>query len=87
MKISKTRLKRLIQEEYSRLVNENRGDLKDFEVTLVVRVPARSVEYVINAVEEGMEFDYDAGEGILESNIKELKKPQFIDMQDPRGMK
>ena len=86
MKISKTKLKRLIREEKRKLL-ENRDDLKDFEVTLVVRVPARSIEYVINSIEDGMDFDYDAGEGILESNIKELKKPQFIDMQDPRRMR
>ncbi len=71
MKITKRQLQRIIAEEKEKLT-ENRDELKDFKVTLVVRVPARSVEYVLNSIEDGMEFDEEAGEGILSYEAQEM---------------
>ena len=71
MKITKQQLKRIIREEKSRL-NENRDELRDFEITMTVRVPARSVEYVYNSILDGMEFDEEIGEGILHYDVQEV---------------
>ena len=82
MKITKRQLKRIIAEEKEKLVEaetfrtqaelDRRGPLKDFRVTVVVRVPERSVEYVLNSIEDGMEFDEEAGEGILSYDVQEI---------------
>lgn len=61
-------LKRKIRQ----IINEQRNELKDFRVTVVVRVPARSVEYVLNSIEDGMEFDEEVGEGILSYDVQEI---------------
>tara|TARA_R110000851_G_scaffold25240_12_gene72915 strand:- start:2286 stop:2513 length:228 start_codon:yes stop_codon:yes gene_type:complete len=71
MKITKRHLRQIIKEEKARL-NENRDELKDFEITVTVRVPARSVEYVYNSILDGMEFDEEIGEGILHYDVQEV---------------
>ena len=53
-------------------LHETRDQLRDFEITMTVRVPARSVEYVLNSIEDGMEFDEEIGEGILHYDVKEV---------------
>ena len=88
MKITKRQLKRIIAEEKAKLT-ENRDDLKDFKITMTVRVPARSVEYVLNSIEDGMEFDEEIGEGILHYDVQEValaSRPEFTDMTDPREL-
>lgn len=72
MKITKRQLQRIIAEEKEKLT-ENRGELKDFRITMTVRVPARSVEYVLNSIEDGMEFDEEIGEGILHYDVQEIR--------------
>ena len=86
MKITKRQLLQIIKEERAVLA-ENRDELKDFKNTMTVRVPAHAVEYVINSVEDGMEFDEEAGEGILNYSVDEISAPKFIDMTDPRKMR
>ncbi len=86
MKITKRQLLQIIKEERAVLA-ENRDELKDFKITMTVRVPAHAVEYVINSVEDGMEFDEEAGEGILNYSVDEISAPKFIDMTDPRKMR
>lgn len=89
MEITKRQLQRIIREEKARL-SENRDELKDFKITMTVRVPARSVEYVLNSIEDGMEFDEEIGEGILHYDVQEVafaSRPEFIDMTDPRKMR
>ena len=97
MKVTKRQLQRIINEEKQKLQEaeafrtqaelDSRGALKDFKITMTVRVPARSVEYVLNSIEDGMEFDEEIGEGILHYDVQEVKlasRPEFIDMTDPR---
>ena len=72
MKITKRQLQRIIAEEKEKLT-ENRGELKDFRITMTVRVPARAVEYVLNSIEDGMEFDEEIGEGILHYDVQEIR--------------
>ena len=86
VKITKRQLLQIIKEERAVLA-ENRDELKDFKITMTVRVPAHAVEYVINSVEVGMEFDEEAGEGILNYSVDEISAPKFIDMTDPRKMR
>ena len=86
MKITKRQLRRIIAEEKAKLT-ENRGELKEFKITMTVRLPARSVEYIFNSIEDGMEFDDSIGEGILDYNVQEITSPKFIDMSDPRKMR
>ena len=71
MKITKRQLRRIIKEERAKL-NEATGGMEDFKITLVVRVPEKSVEYVYNSILDGMEFDEDAGEGILNYNVQKV---------------
>ena len=84
MKITKRQLQRIIAEEKGKLVEAETfrtkadwlaldGGLKDFKITMTVRVPARSVEYVLNSIEDGMEFDEEIGEGILHYDVQEIK--------------
>lgn len=73
MKVTKRQLQRIIAEEKQKLT-ENRDELKDFRITLTVRVPARSVEYVLNSIEDGMEFDEEIGEGILHYDVQEVAR-------------
>ena len=96
MKITKRQLKRIIAEEKEKLVKaetfgtqaelDRRGPLKDFKITMTVRVPARSVEYVLNSIEDGMEFDEEIGEGILNYEVREVRPSKFIDMTDPEKL-
>ncbi len=83
MKVTKRQLQRIIAEEKEKLVEaetfrtqaelDRRGGLKDFKITMTVRVPARSVEYVLNSIEDGMEFDEEIGEGILHYDVQEIR--------------
>ena len=44
--------------------------LKKYRVTLVVVIPPGQEDYVLQSIEQGMEFDKPAGEGILEYYIQ-----------------
>jgi len=72
MKITKRQLKRIIKEEKAKMLNEDRNALEDFKITMTVRVPARSVDYVLNSIEDGMEFDEEEGEGILHYDVQKV---------------
>lgn len=49
----------------------DRNKLEDFQITLTVRVPARSVKYVYNSIIDGMEFDGE--EGILHYDVQKVE--------------
>ena len=46
--------------------------MNDFKITLTVRVPEQSVEYVYNSIVDGMEFDEETGEGILHYDVQKV---------------
>ena len=74
MKITKRKLKQIIAEE-KRSLAENFNKLQDFTIKLVVRVPERSVRYVYDSIEDGMQFDQESGEGIIDYQV--LKSTPF----------
>ena len=77
MKITKNQLRRIIQEEKTRLLREV-GDqptprapgVKVYRISMVVAIAEGFVNAVQGSIEDGMEFNYDDGEGILEYDIK-----------------
>jgi hypothetical protein len=71
MKITKRQLKRIIKEEKSKLIKEQALPLQTFRVTMLVAVAPGQEGYILNSIEDGMEFDKDMGEGVLQYDIKE----------------
>ena len=71
MKITKRQLQRIIKEEKAKL-NENQDGLRAFKITLTIRVPEGSEDYILNSIQDGMEFDEEAGEGILRYDVQEV---------------
>jgi|TARA_R110000765_G_scaffold295099_1_gene390217 hypothetical protein len=49
----------------------DRNKLEDFKITLTVRVPEQSVEYVYNSIIDGMEFDGE--EGIRHYDVQKVE--------------
>ena len=70
MKITKRQLRRIIKEEKAKLLKEQPGGLQTYRVTMLVAVAPGQEEYILNSIEDGMEFDEDMGEGILEYDIR-----------------
>ena len=71
-RITKRQLRKIIAEEKQKLLKENLGDLEDFKVTVFVRLPARSVDYIYDSITDGMEFDEEMGEGILDYKVEKV---------------
>ena len=77
MKITKRQLKRLIKEEKVRLLKEI-GDqpiprapgVEVYRISMVVAVDESLVDLIQKSIEDGMEFNEEDGEGILEYDIK-----------------
>ena len=70
MKITKRQLRNLIKEETSKVLKEQPGGLQTYRVTMLVAVAPGQEEYILNSIEDGMEFDEEMGEGIIEYDIK-----------------
>ena len=70
MKITKRQLRRIIKEEKAKLLKEQPGGLQTYRVTMLVAVAPGQEEYILNSIEDGMEFDEDMGEGVLEYDIR-----------------
>jgi hypothetical protein len=70
MKITKRQLRRIIKEEKVKLLKEQPEGLQTYRVTMLVAVAPGQEEYILNSIEDGMEFDEDMGEGVLEYDIK-----------------
>jgi hypothetical protein len=80
MRITKRQLKRIIKEEKARLLSEQPTSgpttapapgVGVYRVTMVIAVAEDSSDYILQSVEDGMEFDEANGEGILEYDIKQ----------------
>ena len=77
MKITKRQLRRIIREEKARLLKEV-GDqpiptapgVGVYRISMVVAVAEDAVDTIQGSIEDGMEFNEDDGEGILEYDIK-----------------
>ena len=77
MKITKNQLRRIIREEKDRLLKEI-GDqpiprapgVEVYRISMVVAVEEGSVDAIQGSIEDGMEFNEDDGEGILEYDIR-----------------
>ena len=77
MKITKRQLQRIIKEEKARLLKEV-GDqpiprapgVEVYRISMVVAVSDGFVNAVKGSIEDGMEFNYEDGEGILEYDIR-----------------
>ena len=73
MKVSKRQLKRIIREEKSKLLKEQYADdnipPQTYRVIMLVAVKPGGEEYILNSIEDGMEFDEEAGEGIIEYSV------------------
>ena len=77
MKITKRQLRRIIKEEKARLLKEF-GDqpiprapgVEVYRISMVVAVEEGSVDAIQGSIEDGMEFNEEDGEGILEYDIR-----------------
>tara|TARA_R110000824_G_scaffold178118_1_gene357741 strand:- start:223 stop:498 length:276 start_codon:yes stop_codon:yes gene_type:complete len=59
----------------------DRNKLEDFKITLTVRVPEQSVEYVYNSIIDGMEFDGE--EGIRHYDVQKVETVTNGDPVEP----
>ncbi len=86
MKITKKQLKRIIKEEKARLLKEI-GDqpiprapgVEVYRISMVVAVEEGSVGAIQSSIEDGMEFNEEDGEGILEYDIRPETSKYFND--------
>ena len=76
MKITKRQLRRIIREEKARLLKEigeqptpMADGVEVYRISMVVAVSGNP-KYIQESIEAGMEFDEEAGEGILEYDIR-----------------
>jgi hypothetical protein len=87
MKISKRQLRRIIKEEKARILREQPYSPEPgshssadgpmmYKVTMVVALEPGQEEYILNSIEDGMEFDEEAGEGIVEYNVQPVGVPR-----------
>jgi hypothetical protein len=83
MRITKRQLKRIIKEEKAKLLSEQPGQnpplqpgLERFEVRMVIDVAAGTgdIDYVMNSVEDGMDFDEASGEGIVDYSMTPMQE-------------
>ena len=72
MKITKRQLRRIIKEEKARILNEQDDSNVDlYDITLTVAIAqGDNPSYIKSSIEDGMEFDEDAGEGIVSYDIR-----------------
>ena len=77
MKITKRQLRRIIKEEKARLLKEigeqpipKAPGVEVYRLSMVVAVAEDVVDDIRGSIEDGMEFNKDDGEGILEYDIK-----------------
>ena len=70
MKITTEQLRRIIKEEKAKTLKEQPEGLQTYRVTMLVAVAPGQEEYILNSIKDGMEFDEDMGEGVLEYDIK-----------------
>ena len=73
MKITKRQLRRIIKEEKARVLKEQpipSNTIPTYRISILVAVQEGQEEYILNSIEDGMEFDEEAGEGIIEYSIK-----------------
>ena len=79
MKITKLQLRRIIKEEKRKLLKEqpyipdgSQGvpGISVFRVDMLVAVRDGAEEYILSSIEDGMEFDADGGEGIIEYSVQ-----------------
>ena len=77
MKITKKQLRRIIREEKARLLKEigdqpiPRADgVEVYRISMVVAVVEDAVGAIQSSIEDGMEFNEEDGEGILEYDIR-----------------
>ena len=74
MKITKKQLRRIIREEKARLLKEQPAPtapgVRVYRISMVVAVAEDAVDAIQGSIEDGMEFNEDDGEGILEYDIK-----------------
>ena len=49
--------------------------VKTYKITMIIAVNQGSAKYIPVSIEDGMEFDRDAGEGILEYSIQKATVP------------
>ena len=45
--------------------------LQTYKVEMLVAIPPGAEEYILNSIEDGMEFDVSAGEGIIEYSVRQ----------------
>jgi len=87
MKITKRQLRRIIKEEKAKLLREqpyspepgSQGSADGpmvFKVHMLVAVEPGQEEYILNSIEDGMQFDEEAGEGIVEYDIQSTGMPR-----------
>ncbi len=85
MKITKRQLRRIIKEEKARLLKEF-GDqpiprapgVEVYRISMVVAV-SDNPAYIQQSIEDGMEFNEEDGEGILEYDIRPETSEYFND--------
>ena len=77
MKITKRQLRRIIKEEKARLLKEigeqpipRAPGVEVYRISMVVAVAEDVVDDIQGSIEDGMEFNKDDGEGILEYDIR-----------------
>ena len=86
MKITKRQLQQIIKEEKARLLKEF-GDQPTprapgvgvYRISMVVAVAEDAIDDMTMVIEDGMEFNEEDGEGILEYDIKPETSEYFND--------
>ena len=73
MKITKNQLRRIIKEEKAKLSErlEVAPGVSVFNISMRIAVDPNAIDMLYKAIEDGMEFNEDDGEGILSYDIKE----------------
>ena len=79
MKITKRQLRKIIKEGRAKMLAEMQPGpnpplqpgMERFEIRMIIDVAAGTgdIDYVMNSVEDGMEFDEAAGEGIVDYSM------------------
>ena len=83
MKISKKQLQEIIKEEKAKILAEMQPGpqpplqpgMERFEVRMIIDIAAGTgdIDYVMNSVEDGMDFDEAAGEGIVDYSMTPVR--------------
>ena len=70
VRITKRQLRRIIKEEKAKLLKEQGMGLQNYRVTMLIALPPGQEEYILPSIQDGMELDEAAGEGILEYDVR-----------------